>query len=212
MADYQQNMSFIQRHGVEAVLVNKNEIQRLAPDIDPSCLTGALFIPTDGYLDPHRCAMAYANQAKKLGVEIRLNQEVDDLVVSSDGVVTGLQTSEEMIEAERVVVTLGPWSRRLMCKLGIQSTVETIRHQRMVTESVPVPDHHPVVRIKDLSGYVRRDGNRYLYGYFEPNPTTFDLNQLAPGFVTDELPPPEEAMQTAKSSFSQVFPLSLIHI
>lgn len=207
MADYQQNMSFIQRHGVEAAFVDKNEIQRLAPDIDPSCLTGALFIPTDGYLDPHRCAMAYANQAKKLGVEIRLNQEVDDLVVSSDGVVTGLQTSEEMIEAERVVVTLGPWSRRLMCKLGIQSTVETIRHQRMVTESVPVPNHHPVVRIKDLSGYVRRDGNRYLYGYFEPDPTTFDLNQLAPGFVTDELPPPKEAMQTAKSNFSQVFPI-----
>ena len=128
MAAYQQNMAFVQQHGVEAMLVDEIEIQRLAPNIDPSCLTGALFIPTDGYLDPYRCAMAYANQAEKFGVEIRLNQEVDDLAVSSDGVVTGLQTSEGLIEAERVVVTIGPWSRRLMRKLGIQSAVETIRH------------------------------------------------------------------------------------
>ena len=207
MAAYQQDMAFVQQHGVEAMLVDEIEIQRLAPNIDPSCLTGALFIPTDGYLDPYRCAMAYANQAEKLGVKIRLNQAVDDLAVSSDGVVTGLQTSDGLIEAERVVVTIGPWSRRLMRKLGIQSAVETIRHQRMVTESVPVPDHHPVVRIKDLSGYVRRDGNRYLYGYFEPNPTTFDPSQLSPDFGTDDLPPPEKAMQMAKTNFAQVFPI-----
>ncbi|MEE2617238.1 MAG: FAD-dependent oxidoreductase, partial [Candidatus Poribacteria bacterium] len=68
MAAYQQNMAFVQQHGVEAMLVDEIEIQRLAPNIDPSCLTGALFIPTDGYLDPYRCAMAYANQAEKLGV------------------------------------------------------------------------------------------------------------------------------------------------
>ena len=82
-----------------------------------------------------------------------------------------------------------------------------IRHQRVTTAAVSgIPDHHPVVRVTDASCYLRPEEGGYLYGFFEPGPTSYDPD-LPSGFHTSEIEEPVEVMEEARERLSPIFPV-----
>ena len=54
----------------EAYLLSPDEAAEMVPIIDPTGLTGALFDPHEGNLDPHGATHAYAGAARKRGAEV----------------------------------------------------------------------------------------------------------------------------------------------
>eukprot|EP00913_Durusdinium_trenchii_P023338 g21916.t1 len=189
--------------GVKMESVSHDEIKRLAPAIDVSRVVGGYFVTGDGYLDPRRCALAYAAAATDLGVETRYSTNVIGFIIE-DGRVKGVETETGTFSAERVVVTAGPWTRLLAEPTGFDMPLQTIRHQRARTAPVDgIPGHHPVVRVHDVSCYVRPEQGGYLYGFFEPNPTVID----PAGLHTADIPVPEATMAEARRRLKDVFPI-----
>ena len=204
MEAYEQQVERAKANGVAAEFVSHPEMQRLAPAINTSLLKGGYFVQGDGYLDPKRCALAYAAAAQDLGVQISLKTRVTKLLIES-GIVQGVQTDQGPLRADLVIVTAGPWTGQIAAQAGFELAMQTIRHQRARTGSIDgIPDHHPVVRVTDASCYVRPEQGGYLFGFFEPNPTSINLTA---DFCTDELPVPHQTISEAQQRLAPVFPI-----
>ena len=194
-------------NGIEADFVSHAEMARLAPALDVTKIEGGYFVPNDGYVDPQQCARAYAAAAKDLGVQIQLNTAVTGFR-QRNGEILGVETESGFIGSNRVVITAGPWGARLAKEVGATAAVQPIRHQRARTVPTPgIPDHHPAVRVTDVSCYLRPDKGGYLYGFFEPTPVSINLEAMPLDFRTGDIEPPVEVMAEAQRRLAPTFPI-----
>jgi sarcosine dehydrogenase len=206
MVSFEEHVQHANGSGVEARFVDGAQMTRLAPHLDISRVEGGYFVPEDGYLDPRRCAQAFCCAAEDLGVRIRTGTAATGLSIT-DGRVMGVETDDGFVEAENVVVTAGPWTGNIAEMAGHRTAMVPIRHQRVTTVPVSgIPDHHPVVRVTDASCYLRPEEGGYLYGFFEPDPTSYDL-ELPAGFHTADIEEPIKVMEEASERLAPVFPV-----
>ena len=194
-------------NGIEADFISHAEMARLAPALDVTKVEGGYFVPNDGYVDPQQCALAYAAAAKDLGVQIQLNTPVTGFQ-QRNGEILGIETENGFIASNHVVITAGPWGAGLAKEVGTTTAAQPIRHQRARTVSSPgIPDHHPAVRVTDVSCYLRPDKGGYLYGFFEPTPVSIDLEAMPTDFRTGDIEPPVEVMAEAQRRLAPTFPI-----
>jgi 4-methylaminobutanoate oxidase (formaldehyde-forming) len=207
MDAYRRQVQTALENGVDAAFVSRAEMQRLVPAIDVSKLEGGYFVHGDGYIDPAQFAAAYRDAGRNLGVQIELNSEVTGFG-TAQGQIRSVQTADNEFPADQVIVTAGPWTNLLASHARYRLPMQTIRHQRVRTvPAAGIPAHHPVVRVTDVSCYVRPDQGGYLYGYFEPHPSSINLEKLPAGFRTDDIETPVETMTEARQRLAPVFPV-----
>ena len=206
MVSFEEHVEHANGSGVKAYFVDGAEMSRLAPHLDVSQVEGGYFVPEDGYLDPRRCARSLCDAAEDLGVRIMTGTAATGLSIT-DGRVMGVETDDGFVEAEHVVVTAGPWTGTIAEMAGHHAAMVPIRHQRVTTVPVSgIPDRHPVVRVTDASCYLRPEEGGYLYGFFEPDPTSYDL-ELSAGFHTADIEEPVQVMEEASERLAPVFPV-----
>jgi sarcosine dehydrogenase len=206
MESYEQQVKHANKNGVEAEFIDHAEMARLVPALNVSHVLGGYFVPKDGYLDPVQCARVYGTAAEDQGVRIWTETRVIGLPVR-DGQVVGVETEHGFVEAERVVVTAGPWTGSIAKLAGFVPAMQPIRHQRATTVPVAgIPDDHPVVRATDVGCYVRPEKGGYLYGFFEPDPVSYDQEAVSPEFKTEDIEPPVETMAEARDRLAPIFP------
>ncbi len=207
MEAYARQIERSHRNGIEADFVSHAEMVRLAPALDVTKVEGGYFVPNDGYVDPQQCALAYAAAARDLGVQIQLNTPVTGFR-QHNAEILGVETEDGFIASNHVVITAGPWGAALAKKLGATMPAQPIRHQRVRTVPTPgIPDHHPAVRVTDVSCYLRPDKGGYLYGFFEPTPVSIDLEAMPHDFRTGDIEPPVEVMAEAQNRLAPTFPI-----
>jgi glycine/D-amino acid oxidase-like deaminating enzyme len=207
MVSYVEHVEHANKSGVEAHFVDQDEMVRLAPHLDPSFVEGGYFVPGDGYVDPNQCARALGAAAEDLGAKVRTGIRVINISVRDDRVV-GAETDRDFIEAEKVVITAGPWTGLLAKTAGYEPAMVPIRHQRVATGYAPgIPDHHPVVRVTDLSSYLRPENGGYLHGIFEPDPVVYDLEDWPPYARTRDVECSVSAMALAHERLAAIFPI-----
>ena len=207
MEAYTHQIERANQNGIEANFVSHAEMARLAPAMNVDKIEGGYFVPNDGYVDPRQCALAYAAAARDLGVQIRLNTSVTGFR-QRNGEILGVETENDFFTSNHVVITAGPWGAVLSEKVGATTAVQTIRHQRVRTVPTPgIPNHHPVVRVTDVSCYLRPDKGGYLYGYFEPKPVSIDLQAMPADFRTEDIEPPVDVITEARRRLTPIFPI-----
>lgn len=81
-------------------------------------LLGGLWFPDDGVLDPGEIVQFFAEHAREEGVQIETGVEVTD-VTTTDGAVTGVETSEGFQQADVIINAAGPWAPQVNELLGI---------------------------------------------------------------------------------------------
>ena len=206
MAAYEGYLERARGNGIEAGFVSHEEMERLCPGLDVSRLEGGYYVAGDGYVDPGQCARAFAAAARDRGVRIDCLTEVTGLDVSG-GAVRGVRTPGGTVAADRVVLTAGPWSSRLLRRFGVDELpLQTIRHQRARTAAAGVSEDHPVVRVTEASCYVRPERGGYLYGFFEPEPHLVDFEDLPEGFRTFDVAEPRGTIAEAARRLAPLFP------
>lgn len=156
-----------------AYLLSPEEAADRVPIIDPTGLTGALFDPNEGHLDPHGATHAYAGAARKRGAEVIQHNRVLSIGHRADGDWL-LETESSPIVAEHVINAGGLWARQVGQMVGLDLPLIPMQHHFLVTEDVPevaaISGEMPSVT--DLEGftYLQREQNGVLLGVYETNP------------------------------------------
>jgi D-amino-acid dehydrogenase len=135
-------------------------------------IAGGLRLPQDETGDCHMFTQALAVEAEKLGVRFAFNVGIQGL--SADATrVTGVATSNGVLQADAFVVALGSWSSRLVRPLGISLQVYPVKGYS-ITAPIVDPDGAPVSTVMDesykvaitrLGGRIRVGGTAEISGY-----------------------------------------------
>lgn len=138
---------------------------------------GALFVPEDGNVNPVDLCMAYARGARARGAEIREGVRVA-AILGERGRARGVRLADgSVIEADRVILCAGAWSRDLAATAGIGLPLQAVEHMYIVTRPVPdLPQPFPVIRDLDRGIYLKGDAGKLVIGGFEPDAKCWDAH------------------------------------
>src|SRR6056297_1787049 len=162
------------------------EIAERWPLVRTEDLAGAIYHPTDGYINPADVTQAMAKGARARGVTIERKWQVDGYAWTGahwDVTLTkmvekggNLIPSDERVtvHAEHVVTATGNHSQRTAKLLGIKIPAIPVEHQYIITEPDPalveyrktMPEH-PVLRDADAKWYVREERGGWMLGPYE---------------------------------------------
>ncbi len=122
--------------GLEAELVGPEEVRRLLPEATSDALYGAVWMPGDGYVDPHIATYAVANAARELGVELRIHTRVTGIELGPRREVRAVLTEQGRIEAETVVNAAGMWAPQIAAMVGTFACSIPVDHQHIALHAV----------------------------------------------------------------------------
>ncbi len=180
--------------GVPYEWMTPAQIKDRWPLVNCEDLVGAIYHPTDGYINPADVTMAMAKGARQRGVTIERKWQADAYhwngeaweVTLTKMVEKGgnLVPSEEqmVVTAEHVVTATGNHAQRTAKLLGIKTPAIPVEHQFIVTEPDPelveyrkTHGEHPVLRDADAKWYVREERGGWILGPYERNaPARFE--------------------------------------
>src|SRR5260221_4058460 len=92
------NVAMLQRIGVETYLIPPGELHDLAPNIWAEDILLAAYEPHSGYADPAATTLSLLDAARRHGVQLRQQAEVQGFVTQGERLV-GVKTSAGEIEA-----------------------------------------------------------------------------------------------------------------
>ncbi|MCL3882117.1 FAD-dependent oxidoreductase [Marivita sp. GX14005] len=195
MDEYMLYASTAETCGVPYEWLSPAQIKERYPLVRTEDLVGAIYHPTDGYINPADVTMAMAKGARQRGVRVERKWQADGYrwtgdhweVTCTKMVEKGgnLVPSDEraVIHAEHVVTATGNHPQRTAKLLGIKIPAIPVEHQFIVTEPDPAlvewrkagNPEHPVLRDADAKWYVREERGGWILGPYERNaPARFE--------------------------------------
>ena len=168
------DIAVLQHYGVPYELLDRDGCIRAEPALAQvrDKFVGGLRLPQDETGDCQMFTAALAEQAAKLGVQFRYNVGIDRIAVDGSRV-TGIATSEGVLQADAYVVALGSWSQQLLRALGIAIPVYAVKGYSITVDvadeaGAPVStvmDESYKVAITRLGSRIRVGGTAEVSGY-----------------------------------------------
>ncbi|MBV0913941.1 GcvT family protein [Anianabacter salinae] len=207
MDEYMLYASTAESVGIPFEWLTPAQVKDRYPLVRTEDLKGAIFHPTDGYINPADVTQAMAKGARQRGVAIERRWQVDGYEwTGSDWRVTctkmvekggNLVPSEEqvIVTAEHVVTATGNHAQRTARLLGLKIPAIPVEHQYIVTEPDPAlvewrktNPEHPVLRDADAKWYVREERGGWILGPYERNAPARFLYDVPESFRADLFP------------------------
>ncbi|MDF3607346.1 FAD-dependent oxidoreductase [Paracoccus sp. DMF-8] len=208
MDEYRLYSSIAETVNVEHEFLTPAQIKERWPLVNIDGLKGALFHPTDGYINPADVTQAMAKGARMAGAKIERKIQVNGYKwTGSEWIVTcekmvekggNLVGSGELfdIHAEHVVTATGNHAQRTARLLGIKIPAIPVEHQFIVTEPDPAllkwradgNPEHPVLRDADAKWYVREERGGWILGPYEAGAPARFLYDVPETFRADLFP------------------------
>ena len=186
--------NFVRTQGVERFEISPADIRDLFPLIETKGILSGFYTPTDGRVNPVDATMAMAAGARARGARIHEGMPVTDILTEGTRI-TGVRTAHGDIRTDKVVLAAGMWSRQLGAKLGVPVPLQAAEHYYLLTEPLAgVTPDMPVVEDPDTYTYVREEGGGLLFGLFEPEGATWNLNGIPENASFSTLPPDWDRM------------------
>jgi 4-methylaminobutanoate oxidase (formaldehyde-forming) len=172
--------------GLPIELVDAREAQERFPLMTTDGVLGAVFLPTDGWLDPSGLAQALAAGARARGVSIRTHTRVVGIAVA-DGRVTGVEIERSgersRIAADVVVNAGGMFAPEIGRMAGITIPIVPMAHQYLFTEALEgVHAGLPQLRDPDNLVYFREEVGGLCMGGYERDPAPWSLDGIPADF------------------------------
>jgi methylglutamate dehydrogenase subunit A len=133
-------------HGIEAELLERDQVRRLLPYLDYSAaarfpIRGGLLQKRAGTVRHDAVAWGYARAADSLGVDIIEGCEVTGFALDHGGV-HGVETTRGRIMADRVAISVAGHSSQVARMAGLTLPIESHLLQAFVTEPIkPFVNH-----------------------------------------------------------------------
>jgi glycine cleavage system T protein len=168
--------------GLPLELISTDEALELFPLFDPDGVRGAVYLPTDGHLDPSNLTYALAKGARAKGVTFAEHVRVTAIDVR-DGRVRGVRTDTGDIEAEVVVNAGGIWADEIGRMAGVTVPIVPMAHQYAIARTAEtVPGTLPTMRDPDNLVYFREEVGGLVLGGYERDPAPWALDGIPADF------------------------------
>ena len=204
MDEYALYASTAESVGIPVEWLTPDQIKSRWPLVRTEDLKGAIYHPTDGYINPADVTQAMAKGARQHGAEIVRRAQVDGYEwTGSEWIVSGTMMVERggnlipgeetfQIRAEHVVTATGNHAQRTADLLGIRMSAIPVEHQYIVTEPDPAlvewrkeNGEHPVLRDADAKWYVREERGGWILGPYERNAPARFIHGVPDSFRAD---------------------------
>jgi sarcosine oxidase subunit beta len=125
------NVEMQRGEGAEVEELPPSALERFAPGAATTGVAAIFHEPGSGYVDPVPAANAFIAAARARGASAQSGVLVRR-VVAEHGRITGVETEDGRIGAERVVLAAGAWSQGLARGLGVDLPIEYSVEQELV--------------------------------------------------------------------------------
>jgi glycine cleavage system T protein len=159
--------------GLDVDLVSADEARGLMPAASPDSLFGAVWVPQDGFLDPHSATHALAKAARGFGATVRTGVRVTGLELGPRREIVAVLTDAGRIECEVVVNAAGIWAPQVAAMAGAFVASTPVDHQHIALKAVPgseMPRDMPCFRDPDNLVYGKSEHGGAIVGGYETNP------------------------------------------
>ncbi|MGD9705103.1 MAG: FAD-dependent oxidoreductase [Acidimicrobiia bacterium] len=170
---------------------------------DPTDVLGAVWLPTDGWLNPSDLTTALAAGARGGGAEIATSTRVTGIGVEERNGrrrVTHVETDRGRITCDVVVNAGGMYAYEIGRLAGVNVPIVPMAHQYAITRPRrPIPSDLPTMRDPDRLVYVREEVGGLIMGGYERNPDPWCPSGKIPADFNNRLLAPD---------WDRFFPLS----
>ena len=191
--------------GLPLHLITADEAQALFPLMSTAGVLGAVYLPTDGWLDPSGLAQALAAGARSRGASLRTHTRVV-AIGSERGRVTGVTVEHKgerhEIRTAVVVNAGGMFAPEIGRLVGVTVPLVPMAHQYLFTE--PLEGVHsglPQLRDPDNLVYFREEVGGLCMGGYERDPAPWSLDGVPADFngklLSPDMPRFEPIMEGA---------------
>jgi sarcosine oxidase subunit beta len=154
----------LRRLGINSKLTDRQAILALTPALNLEDIEVGLYNAREGCIDPHSIMMAYARQARRLGVACVEGVEAIGLQARG-GRVVGVDTTSGAIATGCVVNAAGFRARQVAAWAGLELPITNLKRHIFFTGPVPAyRDSIPFTYEVDPAWYMRREGPGLLIG------------------------------------------------
>jgi glycine cleavage system aminomethyltransferase T/glycine/D-amino acid oxidase-like deaminating enzyme len=186
MEELRRQAGWAKTFGLPLELVSAREAWARFPLMTTKRVLGAVFLPTDGWLDPSGLALSLAAGARRRGVEIRTQTRVTAI-----GVQAGRVASVEVehvgeratIETEVVVDAAGMFAREIARLAGVNVPIVPFAHEYLFTNEISgVTPDLPTMRDPDNLCYFRPEVGGLCMGGYERHAAPWSLDGIPADF------------------------------
>ncbi|WP_163970875.1 NAD(P)/FAD-dependent oxidoreductase [Oceanobacillus halotolerans] len=123
-----------QKAGIDVTLLDSKEARSIQPSL-AEYIVGATYSKEDAEVNPLKLSQAFAQAAKRRGVDIRTHTEVIDIDIQN-GKVVGVKTTSGYIATELVVNAGGPFAGKIAEMAGVGLTIMPRRGVILISEKI----------------------------------------------------------------------------
>ncbi|MDP7421165.1 MAG: FAD-binding oxidoreductase [bacterium] len=193
-ARYKTNVELQRSLGLSVELLDAREAKEIVPELNTGRVLAATFCQTDGSANPFLVTHAYADAARKLGVEVSICNEVTGIECSK-GRVVAVQTRSGKVCTPRVFNAAGGAAGTIGAMAGVDIPVEPYRREILVTEQLE-RFFDPMIISFDYGIYFRQAACGAVMGGFgdpdqRPGPdvtSSLEFLQTMAGKLVDLMP------------------------
>lgn len=204
--ELQRQVGWARTFGLPLELISAADAQARFPLMTTDGVLGAVWLPTDGYLDPSGLAGALGAGARARGVTIRQHTRVVAIGVER-GRVTGVEVESadggrSTILADVVVNAGGMYAPEIGRLAGVTVPIIPMAHQYLLTHPIAgLPSGLPQLRDPDNLVYFREETGGLCMGGYERDPAPWSLDGIPADFnhrlLEPDLPRFEPIMEGA---------------
>ncbi len=182
--------------GLPLELISAREAQNLFPLMTTDGVEGAVYLPTDGYIDPTGLTMALVAGAKARGAQFCTHTRVTSITLKHSRV-HAVVTDQGTIETEIVVNAAGQWAKEIGTLLRSENgepmplnfPIISMAHLYLITKPMGITQTLPTMRDPDLLVYFREEVGGLIMGGYERQPAAWALDGIPQDFNGKLLPP-----------------------
>ncbi len=184
--ELQRQAGWAKTFGLPLDLISAREAQERFPLMTLDGVLGAVWLPTDGWLDPSGLAQALAAGARARGAQIRQHTRVVGVNVER-GRVTGIEVEHKgersTIVADVVVNAGGMYAPEIGRMAGVTVPIIPMAHQYLFTQAIAgVHSGLPTMRDPDNLCYFREEVGGLCMGGYERDPAPWSLDGVPADF------------------------------
>ncbi len=176
---FRNNVKIQQKEGVNVSLITAEQAKEIVPELNIEGVLGAAYCPEDAQAYPFYVLKGYKEGIEKNGGRIVTGTTVLDIKKESH---FSLELEDNIkIQAEKVLISAGPWTKELGDKAGLDLPIFPERHEAMITSRMDKFFDPMIVDYRKDGCYFQQLITGQVIGCFTPIP-------IVPGIREDVTP------------------------